>query len=216
MTFSKRFFSWVLVGMMASAGFGAKAFGDSTEEKPILTFRILNSVGVPKGILTRARECVQSIYGHSGIGIEIEWLEGNEPAPTDNRNRLTLTILLVSEKLSRRMGRTDASGFALGSDGQGARRAYIFAERVERTAISFLGQRSIDQRTAEGLVLGAAIAHEAGHLLLPSNSHSVDGVMRGHIDLRTLDETLDGNLFFTADQSISIWTGLRNQFARPK
>jgi hypothetical protein len=214
MTFSKRLFNWVLVGIMATTGLSAKAVADSTDETPILTLRILNSVGTSNVVLKTARASVQSIYGHSGI--EIEWMDGNEPSPTDNRKRLTLTILLVSETLARWLGKTEAAGFAVGSDGQGARRVYIFTERVKRTAVSFLRQRSIDQRTAEGLVLGNVIAHETGHLMLPPNSHSADGIMRGHVDMRTLDANVNGKLFFTEDQSALIWTALRSQYEEPE
>ena len=35
---------------------------------------------------------------------------------------------------------------------------------------------------ARGL-LGRVIAHELGHVLLPPNSHSLHGIMRGNIDL---------------------------------
>ena len=34
------------------------------------------------------------------------------------------------------------------------------------------------------VLLGYAIAHEVGHLLLPPNSHSPSGVMRANIDLQ--------------------------------
>jgi hypothetical protein len=57
---------------------------------------------------------------------------------------------------------------------------------------------------AEYRLLGHALAHEIGHLLLGPNSHSATGVMRGqwnHDDLKTMARAY---LFFTDQQSQQI------------
>jgi hypothetical protein len=55
-----------------------------------------------------------------------------------------------------------------------------------------------------GMVVGAAMAHEVGHLLLPKNSHSNIGIMREDLDLKSLRP-----LGFTAAQSAEIRHALR-------
>jgi hypothetical protein len=45
------------------------------------------------------------------------------------------------------------------------------------------------------------MAHELGHLLLPINAHSADGVMRGHWDLRFIPHAGAGVLNFSAEQA---------------
>jgi len=50
------------------------------------------------------------------------------------------------------------------------------------------------------VVLGAAIAHELGHLLLPPPSHSETGVMSPRLGCRELRLAARGELRFTADQ----------------
>ena len=66
--------------------------------------------------------------------------------------------------------------------GERSHRAYVFSDRVG--AIS----SAVHMNTA--LLLGCAIAHELGHMLLPIHSHTPFGVMRGNWDARHL--SLDG------------------------
>ena len=55
-----------------------------------------------------------------------------------------------------------------------------------------------DESTA--VVLGAAMAHELGHLLLPSPSHTASGVMSPRLTCRELKQAARGELHFTAEQ----------------
>jgi hypothetical protein len=72
----------------------------------------------------------------------------------------------------------------------GGRFANIMFARVERLA----KMTSTDLAT----VLGHAIAHEIGHLLLPPNAHSSGGIMKG-----TLNPLLaaQGVLWFSSDEA---------------
>ena len=201
-TFLKQYFSGVLVGIIASTWVSTKAFADSIESQPLLIFRILNPAQVPDEVLAQAKEHVQHIYRDSGI--QIEWLEGDEAQqPFYGRKSLNLTIVLVSESVARTMGQENkATGFAIGTDGRGARRAYVFAERVERHAMSVHHQRSMEQKGAEGLILGHVIAHEAGHLMLPHDSHSsLWGIMRAQMGMGSIDQAIRGSLLFSPEQS---------------
>jgi hypothetical protein len=49
-------------------------------------------------------------------------------------------------------------------------------------------------------ILGAVMAHELGHLLLGSNSHTPSGIMRGHWQSEELHRLVRGGLLFTPDQ----------------
>ena len=71
--------------------------------------------------------------------------------------------------------------------------AQVFLDRViERTAV---GALSLEQ------VLGHAMAHEVGHLLLGSNSHSLRGLMRGKWSPEDLQRAAKGDLLFTPEQA---------------
>ena len=54
------------------------------------------------------------------------------------------------------------------------------------------------------VVLGYAMAHELGHLLLGINSHTPNGLMRAHWTREDLDNASRANLWFSYEQSIRI------------
>jgi len=54
------------------------------------------------------------------------------------------------------------------------------------------------------LILGDAITHELGHLLLGPGTHSPTGIMCGNWDWNYLHSALRGHKFFTAEQSKQI------------
>jgi hypothetical protein len=67
---------------------------------------------------------------------------------------------------------------------------------------SALGFAKYDQAEFEApIVLGCAIAHEIGHLLLGPNRHSVSGIMRARWDRRDIREELQGAMLFTPQQA---------------
>ena len=55
--------------------------------------------------------------------------------------------------------------------------------------------------TEISLMLGCAIAHEVGHLLLGPNSHSAAGIMQGEWEPKQFPLILRGGLLFTSQQS---------------
>ena len=116
--------------------------------------------------LEQARSVVSGIYRHAGV--ELEW--GNDlTGATANR---TLTIVLTTRKKAPAGLRVDATGVApTPGDGSRGTVAYVFIDVVTEFAN--------EHRVPLAQVLGGAIAHELGHLLLPPNAHRLDGIMRG-------------------------------------
>jgi hypothetical protein len=80
-------------------------------------------------------------------------------------------------------------GFAPSSDGGVL--ATIFFDRVE----------AITKGGPAAPILGNAIAHEFGHLLLGPNAHSSDGIMRAHWNREFLKLANRGSLHFTTEQA---------------
>jgi hypothetical protein len=54
------------------------------------------------------------------------------------------------------------------------------------------------------VILGHGMAHELGHLLLGTNSHSSSGLMRAHWTGEDLAMASKGNLRFSQEQSLRI------------
>ena len=71
--------------------------------------------------------------------------------------------------------------------------ANVFYNRVE--------QRTEVERISLEQVLGHAMAHELGHLLLGSNSHSSTGIMSGKWRAEELKRAAKGDLLFTPQQA---------------
>ena len=51
------------------------------------------------------------------------------------------------------------------------------------------------------IILGTVVAHEIGHLLLDSNSHSATGIMQPQWGPESIRQAMIGNLVFTHEQA---------------
>jgi hypothetical protein len=151
-----------------------------SEDVKEITIRVFNSAKVSKGDLAGALKVASGIYAEAGIGIT--WEQGSDD---DHESKaLDFSANRVSDACTgRRLGgvnlgldRAPASGvknntlgFALPCARYGTD-ASVFVDRCEGvmqgTTASF------------GKILGHAIAHEVGHVLLGTNGHSVGGLMR--------------------------------------
>ena len=122
---------------------------------------------------------------------------------------MQLTVVIVPECFNRNTCQSDsAMGLALGAEGQGARRAYIFADRVYVIIWGFVKRMPIVH--PEALIMGHVIAHEVGHLMLPSPGHTDDGLMRAELNLHNIEEALRGDLLFTSWQEEQMRRVLKN------
>jgi hypothetical protein len=144
-----------------------------------------------------------NIYRRSGI--QVEWSEGDALRCPKVNGKLDLTMIFASESVAGTMNQPkDVTGFAVSNDGQGLRRAYVFVERVARQALVIQHRTSLEEKAAKGLILGEVIAHEAGHLMLPRNTHSPHGIMQARLNLNTIEQGLRGSLVFTPEQAKQI------------
>jgi len=108
----------------------------------------------------------------AAAGVRATW----EHATVDPNARLddvTHLAVVICADTSEGLGPTVA-----GRAVRGTGRAYIYYSRVAFAAHQ--------HARPVGTVLGMAIAHEVGHLLLPKNSHSFAGIMRDDLELTSL------------------------------
>jgi hypothetical protein len=111
---------------------------------------------------------------------------------------------------------TDALGGAAGTPDHRGRMAYVFYNRVERIARTYLntGRRRGNYDIDRVIVLAHAMAHEVGHLLL-LYGHSAAGLMRADWDGEDLRLAVRGQLKFTAEQAAAIRARLSNLPVQP-
>jgi hypothetical protein len=200
-----KIFSSLIVWVTVCTTFSTQAFARYDRPQPALTIKLIGEEQLSERTLIDTKQHVQRIF--SNAGIEIEWSPGRG---------LPLTVILLFRSAAKKLdpGCKMKTGFALSNDGRGARRAYVFADRVSELAWMRLRvatdnpRVSIEERTAmlhrkasEGLILGHVIAHEIGHLLLPHGAHTAAGIMSPQIDNGDFRKAVDGNLVFSPEQS---------------
>jgi len=179
--------------------------------------RVHDYAGIAPRCMMSAQTHVNSVY--AAIGVRTIWTETRNPNQSPGRATKyapgQLLINIVTPEMSRRMAiAEDALGMAAVTPSSGGTIAYLLFDRIRDVA------RSAGRDLAD--ILGFVIAHEIGHLLLPSGSHSPSGVMRP--TWRPADFTFDAQppQTFTSEQAdgirallraSSIQTSLRAQIA---
>jgi hypothetical protein len=139
----------------------------------------VSAPGIPPKTVRHAESVAAFILAQAGV--VVSW-----------SGRGDYQIQIMNSQLRNRSA--DAAGFAVLTPGDSGYAA-IGYRAVEQTADSL--------EVNPGDLLGAAIAHEAGHLLL-GPGHSRTGVMRAHFGVREIEMAARGELLFDADQATKI------------
>jgi hypothetical protein len=140
------------------------------------------------------------IYRRSGV--TIEWQAPDGPRQVD-----TVHLHVQARDRISGLGRAVLGTAPRGEDESG-RIAYVFVQPVE--GLANLG--GVDP----ALLLGAVIAHEVGHLLLPDRGHSEEGLMRAGWGEAEALAAARGLLRFSPDEGDAIHATLRSwQTASP-
>jgi hypothetical protein len=167
---------------------------DLAQESPRVAISVFNYSGISSEILIRAEEVSSHVFGEAGIHVEWVNCSSADEAPSGKvayRQAIPqhLDLHIVRRSLNLRDSTLGISYLA--SDGTGFQ-ADIFFEGIEK-----LGHETF---VDPAIILGHA-AHEIGHLLLGTNSHSPRGIMRAHWEMEELARANKGLLFFTKSQS---------------
>jgi hypothetical protein len=174
----------VAIGLIASAGSAAGEPGNAqtSTERPTLDLAVRNVAEVNTVVLEKAKETLTRIY--DAAGIQVRW----------NAKAADFTIIVKPPPHPAEVHNSMfVLGYAPGTESKRGRLAFIFADRVEN--------RSTRLRVPHHVLLGIAMAHEVGHLLLPYNSHSGDGIMRHEWTQSDHWKARLGLLLFTDEQA---------------
>jgi hypothetical protein len=190
------------IGCMVTLGLGGvgrTASAGQTEPLTVVVW-VRDTAQVPDNVLTHAQTEVTRIFRQADV--DTVW---RAPSPssanTDASRDPRITIAILSydqvERLPPALTRDKVGvGVALNSSPTTrANVAYVFYHRVK----SLTGANGVTLAP----VLGAAMAHEIGHLLL-DNAHSEVGLMRADWTKADLQLIQRSELFFTAEQGALI------------
>jgi hypothetical protein len=169
------------------------------DEKHI-TVRVRNYARVEPGVLLKGGSTANKILQEAGVDtVWVLCFDGStwskDVACTNLTGPMDLTVNVLPFSMSHGFHlRGEAFGIAAedGEQGFGCD-AWIFYDPIK----SFAGERELSVAQLSGHVF----AHELGHLLLGTNSHSGIGLMRAQWSSRELHAADHGGLFFSASES---------------
>ena len=173
---------WKAVGALAAI----LCMAPAASMAQTVTIRTYNNYGVSGDDLAAARPFVDAVFARAGI--ELSWIdcwnrdhEVPEAAPRCRQPLKANEVILRLQAATPLPGKRYVSmGFALVNIAEGVPfLATVFADLVRAV--------SRDAHLDFPLLLGRAIAHEIGHLLLDTNRHADNGLMRAgwsHVELR--------------------------------
>jgi hypothetical protein len=148
---------------------------------PTLNLELRNMTTLSPRVLAEARKTLTRIYHAAGIGVQWKTVEPD------------FTVFVISTPPPA----VRVSGFALGyvpsNKARRGRHAFVLADRVRN--------RSNELVVSLQLILGLTMAHEVAHLLLPHESHSVNGLMRSVWNASDYRKARLGQLLFTDEEA---------------
>lgn len=162
---------------------------DAARDLPI---KLFNEVHVQPASLHGAEREAAWLLGLACV--KVTWIHCPVPVgpPTVPCGAADMELHVLAHPLTEDFS-GEALGFAMPSRGHAA----VFVSRIQETAQS------------SGLIevadlLGYAMAHEIGHVLLRSTAHSSEGLMRGHYQASDLKRAAAGLLKFTSRERDAI------------
>jgi hypothetical protein len=179
----------------------AFAFGQNpptiTPLNPAVSISVHDYADVPSPLLAAAEEQAMEIFRRAGLATV--WrncspkLEKVEPRSCYFSDTTHLTLKIRRHAMNAKVrDRIDVLGTAYPDEKGTGYFAYVFYDRVQELA----------QRQGLGhALLADVMAHEIGHLLLGSTSHSTSGVMCGRWNYEELRNVAEGTMLFIPAQS---------------
>lgn len=153
---------------------------------------IHDSAEVPHDVLEAARSFAASVFTKAGVGVD--WAPVNAAAGCrpDGQSRFCIQVLVRPRNQRSTPGLRRVMGVALAAD-----------ERRAVLSIYFGAVTDVARRygSSSGHVLGLALAHEMGHVLLPPPSHSSTGIMQAAWEGDDIRHALAGDAAFTDVQA---------------
>ncbi len=160
-----------------------------------LSVSVYDYAHVPPELLAAAEQDARRIFQQAGV--ETIWVPCL-PKPIESNacysvNSTHFMVKILPHAISAQVrDRDNVLGDALVDEKGAGYYAYAFYDRVERVA---------EERKICHALLGNVLAHEIGHLLLGSKSHTVSGIMSAHWNGEELRRISEGSMFFTPKQS---------------
>jgi hypothetical protein len=171
----------------------------STSLNPKVSISVHDYADVPTVLLASAEDQAREIFRQAGL--ETVWLNCSpqleklelEPGSCYFSDSTHLTLKISSHAMNAQVrSRLDVLGTAYLDEKGAGYFAYVFYDRTQELA---------QRRRLGHALLADVMAHEIGHLLLGSTSHSVRGIMCAHWNYEELKKVSEGAMSFIPSQS---------------
>jgi len=163
-----------------------------------ISVMVFDQAEVPGHTLGEAQERAEAMLGRAGV--EVKWIDCHCPvnasvcAMVAQPDRLFLTIVTDD---NRQLFGEDVLGRSVPGD-RGSHGVYA------RVLYRHIQAKAGQERVNPAQLLGLAMAHEFGHLLLGPKAHSAEGIMRANWSRRDMELGTKGQLHFTDQQALLI------------
>jgi hypothetical protein len=171
---------WIVAAIVIAVAPGAEAV--ESGEVPPVNLQLRNEAPVPAHVLEQAQAEVARIFADAGLAVR--WT-ATEPR---------FTVAIVPQVLGYGSALSPVMGVALRTANRTT--AQVFFRQVQDFARAY----DVDL----GTILAHVIAHELGHLLLPTQAHSPTGLMQPTWDEALVRDVKRGSLTFTEAQAARI------------
>jgi hypothetical protein len=157
-------------------------------EKHCIAVRVPVEASITPATLAAAREEAQWIV--RSLGAEVAWV--------DRESKETLVIRILPEPITNDQP-ASALGLAMPNIGSGNHGA-VFLGRIPERVKASGGQIGL------ATLLGCAMAHEIGHLLLQTTTHDSEGIMQRDFGKAAIEKAARRRLTFTAADKVRFVT----------
>jgi hypothetical protein len=201
-----RWTCWILIGLMAGGG-PAIAQTDARNQggrHPRISVWAYNYAQVPEQTLDRGEKEAARIFCE--IGVDISWGNCN-PATTDIHLDANCTQETGPLNLALRI----LPGFATVHGVTNRNTMGLSFGYLASVSFRWVTEEAAVLNIAPSEILGPAIAHELGHLLLRQPGHSRVGIMRSRWNREDFQRAPLGSFSFTREQAESIRAEVRER-----
>jgi hypothetical protein len=194
---------WMMMTLGAAQAVPADGQG---QQKPQITVKIANYARLDRSMLEEAKQVVLRIFAR--VGVELQLQDQNSGSrPEEGLGTLCVNICHKSVLFGLP---PNTLGVAPGTSRNKDRYiVYVFDQPASRLLNGLpAAERSV---LDEGTILGYAVAHEIGHVLLNIPGHSVGGVMKANWSIGDLQKMNACWVNFNSSQAAKIRAEIRRR-----
>ncbi|HXR32746.1 MAG TPA: hypothetical protein VN830_03505 [Verrucomicrobiae bacterium] len=167
----------------------------AADPSPTIRVRVTNYTEATAATVSKAEREAGRLLGEAGLNVvwidcQLKQTAANPTDPCQQELEPADIVLRVLPDRARNGVQDGAFGIAV---------LPVLASVYYEHAVSLARNDGAEFETP--IILGFVMAHEIGHLMLGSNSHSDTGIMQGQWERKQVRQLMKGDLHFTAQQS---------------